>query len=149
MLDVTKAMMLVVAGILGGLAALGMLNTTLMAIHERTHELGVLQAVGMQHSTLVFLLVVEVLFLGAIAIAVGCVLGVLLTLAVGRTGIDFSAALPEGFDWGGIMIEPVVPVALDLSVIFPAASLMVFVTLAAVIVPVRQALKRAPVDLLS
>lgn len=149
MLDLSVGVMLMVGFVLVGLAALGMVNTTLMAMHERTHELGLLRALGLTSRAVCFLVLLEVFFLSFFASVIGTVLGVVVTHYVGRTGIDFSGALPEGFDWGGMVFEPIMPVVLDVGMILPTVIFMLCLTLVAVILPVRRSLRRSPVEMLS
>lgn len=149
MLALSGGIMFMVGAVLAGLAALGMVNTMLMAMHERTYELGILRAVGLTPRAVSALVLLEAFFLGVLATIIGAVLGVVVTLMIGRTGIDFSGALPEGYDWGGMVFEPVMPVVLDAGMILPAAAFMVCLTLLAVVFPVRRTLKCSPVELLS
>lgn len=149
MLALSGAMMFMVGGVLVGLAALGMVNTMLMAMHERVHELGILRALGLRAGAVCLLVLLEAFFLGITATVLGAGLGVLVTLYFSKTGIDFSEALPEGYDWGGMVFEPVMQVSLDTSIIIPAGLLMVGLTLLAVVLPARRVLKRAPVEMLA
>ncbi len=107
MLSVSEGMLLLIGGMVVGLASLGMLNTMLMAIHERQHELATLLALGMSRGALVTLVIVEAFILALMAAAVGSCVAYFLGRRFEVTGIDFSAYLPEGYDWGGMMFEPV------------------------------------------
>lgn len=72
--------------------AFSILNTFLMALFERTHEFGVLMAVGTQRSRLTRVLVAEsamLTFLGSMA---GVVIGILVTLYFQTRGIDVSGS---------------------------------------------------------
>lgn len=149
MLELSGAMMFIVGGILAVLAALGTVNTVLMAMHERTHELGILRAIGCGPAMLSWLLLLEVFFLSSLALMVGIVFGLLVTHQFTKSGIDFSGALPEGFDWGGLVFEPVMRVSLDMKIILPAAAFMLAISVTAVIFPVYRMLRRPPVALLS
>jgi ABC-type lipoprotein release transport system permease subunit len=70
--------------------AFGIVNTMMMAVLERSREIGMLLALGMNKTRIFFMVVWETIFL----IAAGCPAGVLLafgTIAVThRTGIDMS-----------------------------------------------------------
>ena len=65
-----------------GIGAIGVLNTMIMSVYERTRELGILRAVGWRRSRIVRMIVLESLALCLVAAVVGIALGVLLSRAV-------------------------------------------------------------------
>lgn len=72
--------------------AFSILNTFLMAIFERTHEFGVLMAMGTTAKRLTGLLLTESLVMTMLGIISGIFLGSLLTLWFQKYGIDFGKA---------------------------------------------------------
>jgi ABC-type lipoprotein release transport system permease subunit len=72
-------------------AGIGILNLLLMAVYERTREIGVLAALGLRPRQISLLFLLEGLFMGLIGVAVGIVLGLLMNFALGRIGIDYSS----------------------------------------------------------
>ena len=76
--------------ILVGLA-FGLLNTMLMAVFERTRELGMLLAIGMNKIKVFNLIVLETIILSIVGAAVGLFAGVLVIKTTQNTGIDLSA----------------------------------------------------------
>ena len=72
------------------MGAIGILNLMLMAVFERTREMGVLAAMGMKGRQIMSLFVLEGAFIGLIGAVIGCFFSWLLMLWLGRTGIDFS-----------------------------------------------------------
>ena len=72
--------------------AFSILNTFLMAIFERTRELGVLMAIGTTPGRLTKVLLIESMTMTAIGIAAGIIIGSLITLYFQAHGIDFSGA---------------------------------------------------------
>ena len=70
--------------------AFSIMNTFVMAIIERTHEFGVLVAVGMKRVRLVGLVLLESAFLTILGIIVGILLGVGITYYFQVHGIDIS-----------------------------------------------------------
>lgn len=68
----------------------GIVNTMLMAVLERSKEIGVLMAIGMKKSSVFSMVVWETLFLGLLSAPLGLGLGVLTVLATRERGIDLS-----------------------------------------------------------
>lgn len=78
------------------IASIGILNLMLMAVFERTREMGVLAALGMKGRQIMGLFLLEGVFIGVVGAAIGCGLGALLIGLVGNVGIDLSAASGMG-----------------------------------------------------
>lgn len=70
--------------------AFGVVNTLLMSVAERTHEIGVLMAIGMRRRGVVGLILLESLVLGTLAGVLGWVGGAAIVAAWGVRGIDLS-----------------------------------------------------------
>lgn len=70
--------------------AVGILNTVLMSVIERTREFGILLALGTKRKQILAMVAWESLFLGVIGSLFGSILGILLSLYLGKTGIDLS-----------------------------------------------------------
>ncbi|WP_167631246.1 ABC transporter permease [Mariprofundus ferrooxydans] len=98
--------------LVGLLIAVGILNTMLMSVLERTREFGVMMAVGMSPGVLFRLVMVESFWLAI----VGLLLGVIITAPwyyyLYHTGIDFSGAFGSDFSYGGVLVDPVFKVRL-------------------------------------
>ena len=88
-------------------ATLGVVNTMLMAVFERTRELGMLKAIGMSQGRIVALIVLESLLLVLVASIVGVGLGLLLDGYLAYEGLDLSG-LTGGISVGSIGINPVI-----------------------------------------
>ena len=71
-------------------AAAGVANTALMSTFERTHEFGMLLALGTAPARIVAMILVESLALGAIGAFAGAVLGGGLVAWAYRVGVDFA-----------------------------------------------------------
>jgi putative ABC transport system permease protein len=65
-----------------GIGAIGVMNTMIMSVFERTREIGVLRAVGWRGSRIIRMIFLEALGLCLVAAVVGAALGVLATRAV-------------------------------------------------------------------
>lgn len=88
--SVGDKMMFIFMGIILLALGFGIVNTMMMAVLERTREIGMLMALGMNKFKIFMMIVLETFFL----IVAGCPFGILLALVtIGitqRTGIDFS-----------------------------------------------------------
>lgn len=69
----------------------GIINTMLMAVLERTRELGMLMAVGMKRAQVFGMIVLETVLLGLTAAPLGLLFGYLTVLYFGTYGLDLSA----------------------------------------------------------
>jgi putative ABC transport system permease protein len=65
-----------------GIGAIGVMNTMVMSVFERTREIGILRAVGWSGRRILRMIIGESLFLCVVAAVVGSALGVLATRAV-------------------------------------------------------------------
>jgi len=74
-----------------GIAGLGILNLLLMAVYERTREIGLLGALGLRPAQISILFVLEGTMIGLVGAVVGIGLGLGLNAVFARVGFDFSA----------------------------------------------------------
>ena len=135
MLQMSKMITFVVGFIVISLASMGMLNTMLMAVHERTHEFGILLAIGMKRRWLLLMVLLESLFLALVSTLAGVALGVGVVSLFGERGIDLSGTLPDGYDWGGLVFEPYLQLHLAPADLLNASLLMIVITLLAALMP--------------
>jgi ABC-type lipoprotein release transport system permease subunit len=113
------------------IACIGILNLMLMAVFERTREMGVLAALGLKSREVMGLFLLEGSMMGAVGALVGCVLGAGLVLLLARQGIDVSSTsgMGEATALLGSRIYPVVTLgdfisrAITVTVIAALASL--------------------------
>ncbi len=77
-------------------AAAGVANTALMSTFERTHEFGMLLALGTAPVRIVAMIVLEALALGATGALCGTAIGLALVLWGAHTGVDFAALTGGG-----------------------------------------------------
>ncbi len=70
--------------------AIGILNTVLMGVFERTREFGILLALGTKRKQIIEMVAWESLFLGVIGSFLGSIFGILLTMQLGKTGINLT-----------------------------------------------------------
>jgi len=94
--------------ILGFIISLGVFNTFLMSVLERTREFGVLQAIGMTRGQIARLVLSEGIVLGAVSIVLGTLLGAVLVWPMKEYGLDFSESYGEGMSNAGVVMSMVV-----------------------------------------
>lgn len=148
MLALSHSMVLIVGLIVISLAALGMLNTLLMAVYERTHEFGILLAIGMPRRLLVMMVLFESSLLALLSALLGTLAGLIVVGYFATHGIDFSHYMPDGYDWAGIVFEPVMQVYLAPSHLLSACVLMFSVTLLTALLPAWQMARLQPAEVL-
>jgi len=81
----------VVAALLLLLSFLGISNTILLAILERTKETGMMRAMGMTERQMILVYMLEAGFLGFIGSVLGIILGCIINYPMVKYGMDFSA----------------------------------------------------------
>jgi ABC-type lipoprotein release transport system permease subunit len=70
--------------------AFGIVNTMLMAVLERIHELGVLMALGMKRSRVFLMIMLETIMLSLLGGPLGLAAGYATVSYLGKTGIDLT-----------------------------------------------------------
>jgi len=121
----------------------GIINTMLMAVLERSKELGMLMAIGMNKLRVFGMIVLETIILGTIGAPLGMLAGWLTVNFMNKRGLDFSQ-YSEGTDAFGIksFLRP----ELDSEIYF-ILMIAVFVTaLLASIYPALRAIKLRPIE---
>lgn len=140
--NVGKAIML---GIVFSVAALGVLNTMLMSVFERTRELGVLRAIGMTPLRVLGLVLAEATLLGGLSSAAGLLLGGLFDLFLVYRGIDMSLD-GKGMSYAGIRFDPIIRGEVHADGILMTIGFVFFVSIVAAIWPAIRAARLRPVD---
>lgn len=91
MLVTARFVLGIVGGIIVFVSALGVLNTMLMSVMERTAEIGVLRALGLSGPGTVVMFVVEAMAIAAVGGLIGVVLGSAGGLWLETVGVDLGA----------------------------------------------------------
>jgi ABC-type lipoprotein release transport system permease subunit len=128
------------------IAAIGILNIMLMAVFERTREMGVLAALGMKSRQILGLYLLEGSFIGLVGGVAGCALGSALNLWLAAVGLDISYASGMG-EVSALMGTRVYP-SLSLASIVSRAVLVVVVAALASLYPAWLAAHREPAQAL-
>jgi ABC-type lipoprotein release transport system permease subunit len=123
--------------------AFGIINTMLMAILERKHELGMLMSVGMNKRKIFSMILLETIFLALIATPLGILLSYWSISYFGKYGIDLSA-VAKGLESLGVgaRIYTELPGHLYINITI----MTLIVALFSAIFPARRALKLKPAE---
>ena len=128
------------------IAGVGILNLLLMAVYERTREIGVLGAMGLKPNQISVLFILEGIMIGLVGVAAGIVIGLALNGYLMKVGLDFGnmssassyMALIQGraYPTWGIEKLPM------------RVSMIVIISALAALIPATEAGRREPADAL-
>ena len=107
------------------IVAIGVLNTVLMSVLERTREYGVLKAIGTTPMQIFWLVTCEVVIIALGSICVGALLGVLANYLLSIYGITY----PEEITYGGMKLKTLYAEVNARSLIIPAITVMLSATI--------------------
>ncbi len=79
---IVQVFLLAIASISLIVAAMGIMNTTLMSVMERTHEIGVMKAIGAKNRNILFLFLMEAGVVSVVGGVLGCIAGVVAAKAM-------------------------------------------------------------------
>lgn len=126
------------------LASVVVVNTMIMIVKERTREIGMMAALGLEGKDIMGLFLVEGGIMGLIGSLIGALLGFFLTKYFAKVGIDFTSAL-SGMSQDIVINAIIRPTASPSNAIFAFILGVVIVTLACMI-PARKAAKLEPTE---
>ena len=121
--------------------AFGIINTMMMAVLERTKELGMLMAVGMNKRKVFLMIMLETVFLSLVGTLAGIVISAVTVHYTGMNGINFSK-WAEGYEaWGySALVYP----TLYFNFYVGMTVLVIITAIISSIYPARKALKFNP-----
>jgi ABC-type lipoprotein release transport system permease subunit len=111
MIDMKSWVDLIFVGVVFIAAAAGIANTAMMSTFERTHEFGMLLALGTRPLRVVRMVLIESVVLGLAGVIIGSLVGITLVLITSRTGINYAAlagADVEDIAFAGINVSYVI-----------------------------------------
>jgi len=104
-LDMMDFSLYILAVILFGVVAAGIVNTLFMSLYERMFEFGVLKAVGTRPIQMAKLVIFEAAALSIVSIVIGSTIGGIITMILTKTGIDYS-----GTEFLSVTMDVIYPV---------------------------------------
>jgi ABC-type lipoprotein release transport system permease subunit len=128
------------------IAAIGILNLLMMAVFERTREIGIVGALGLKPREITTLFLLEGTLIGVMGAVIGAVLGTTINGIFSVVGMDYSqfASLTE---YTALISGSIYTQLVPLKVLQHAITVVIIATLAAVI-PAIQASQREPAEAL-
>lgn len=128
------------------LVGLGVLNTMLMSVLERTREFGVLMSLGTRPSRVIQVVLAESFWIATLSVAGGALLGSLLTWHFSRVGVRVNPA--ESLQLGGAVISTLVKTKFNPADILKAASFVYAMALVVGLYPASRITKLQPAEAL-
>jgi len=119
--------------------AFGIINTMLMAVLERTREIGMLGAIGMSKGKIFSMIMYETMFLTLLGAVVGIAVAVASIYPTLESGIDLSGFIGDDFEDFGYssIIYPIFNVRMIVQIVV----LVIITGILSAIYPARKALK--------
>ncbi len=138
-MDIFSVVIVMIAGI-------GILNLLLMAVYERTREIGLLGAMGFKPRQIAITFIMEGAMIGVVGAIAGILMGLLLNGSMGQVGMDYSqfAGVTE---YMALISGRVYP-TLGLEKIGDRAAVVVVIAMLAALIPAVIASRREPSEAL-
>jgi len=127
-----QAVLVAIASISLIVASIGIMNTMLMSVMERTHEVGIMKAIGAKNRNVLSLFLLESGMVSVVGGVCGCILGV---IGANVISIGIGAAFGEG-----------IPAIVRPEVLLGGVVVAVIVGVMSGIYPARKASKMSPVE---
>jgi len=115
------------------IVAVGVLNTVLMSVLERTREYGLLKALGSSPAGIIRLVIYEVNIMAAGSIIIGAFLSILINYVLSIHGVSY----PEPFTYGGVEFSKMYTEVNLRSFIIPALTVAISAAIVAIAPAVR------------
>ncbi len=138
-MDIFNVIIVMIAGI-------GILNLLLMAIYERTREIGLLGAMGLKPRQIATIFILEGTLIGVVGVAAGIVMGLATNASLGQVGMDYSQFAGVA-DYMALISGRIYP-TLGLSKIVSRGSVVLVIAMLAAVIPALIAARREPSEAL-
>jgi ABC-type lipoprotein release transport system permease subunit len=138
-MDIFSVIIIAIAGV-------GILNLLLMAVYERTREIGMLGAMGLKPYQISLLFMLEGMMIGLVGIAVGIVLGLAINGILMKVGLDFGS-LTQAASYMALMKGRAYP-TWGTEKLLMRASVVAIISVLASLIPAIEAGRREPAEAL-
>lgn len=129
-----------------GIVAIGILNLLMMAVFERTREIGVVGALGLKPREITFLFLLEGILIGLIGAALGAVLGTIINGTFGIVGMDYTQ-FAELTEYTALINGRIYTQLVPLKILQHAVT-VAFISAIAALYPAMEASRREPAEAL-
>ena len=138
-MDIFSVIIVMIAGI-------GILNLLLMAIYERTREIGLLGAMGVKPRQIATIFILEGTLIGVVGVVAGVAIGLATNASLGRVGMDYSQFAGVA-DYMALISGRIYP-TLGLSKIVGRGGVVLIIAMLAALIPALIAARREPSEAL-
>ena len=138
-MDIFSVVIIAIAGV-------GILNLLLMAIYERTREIGMLGAMGLRPAQISLLFLLEGIMIGLVGVAVGIVFGLAINGLLMKVGLDFSSL--SGVTSYMALIKGKIYPSWGTEKLLMRASVVAIISALAAVIPAIEAGQREPAEAL-
>lgn len=145
-LEMAKAIYNFIYVFIVALASIVIINTMIMIVNERTKEIGMMNALGLEQRDILYLFLIEGAIMGVVGSLIGAILGGVLTNLLSGIGINFGS-MTEGFSSELLFSSTIYPQFSYGNVLFGFILGSIIVTITCVI-PARRAANLEPTDAL-
>ncbi len=145
-MDMKSSVMNVFGVIMLCVAAIGILNLLMMAVFERTREIGVLGALGLKPREIMIIFLLEGTLIGILGAVLGAILGTIVNGTLGYYGIDYGA-LADLTEYTALISGRIYSQLVPMKVLQHALTVVIIATIAA-LYPAFQASQREPAEAL-
>ena len=128
------------------IAGIGILNMLLMAVYERSREIGVLGALGFRPRQISWLFILEGTLIGLVGVGAGILLGLALNGLLRYFGLDFTA-FSSLTSYMALINEKVYP-SWGMEKLFSRAATVAIIAALAALIPAREAAGKEPAQAL-
>ena len=128
------------------IAGVGILNLLLMAVYERTREIGVLGAMGLKPNKISLLFILEGIMIGLVGVVAGIVLGLMFNGFLMRVGLDFGD-MSKAASYMALMQGRVYP-TWGIEKLPMRVSMILLISALAALIPATEAGRREPAEAL-
>jgi ABC-type lipoprotein release transport system permease subunit len=128
------------------IAGIGILNLLLMAVYERTREIGILGTLGLKPRQISLLFILEGIMMGLVGVAAGIVFGLLINGLLRQIGLDFSY-MSGATEYMALLTERIYP-TWGLEKLLSRALTVAIIAALAALIPASEAARREPAEAL-
>jgi ABC-type lipoprotein release transport system permease subunit len=129
------------------IAGVGILNLLIMAVYERTREIGVLGAMGLKPRQISTLFILEGTMIGLVGAAAGVILGLAINGYLMKVGLDFGSAMTQAASYMALVQSRIYP-TLGIEMLPMRVSMIVIISALAALIPAVEAGRREPAEAL-